>query len=199
MHDLGRPLRYTKSRAGIFRAICLSSLQIVWVERFNRSLLQMIRCYINRDQTVWDEQLLLLLAAYRSTPHQSTGISPNFIMLGRKVHQITDLVLKDSEAIREALDHATYTEKLKSALDTAHSVARKSLYKCQQKQKRLHDVRLFNNQYEIWFVNKMAKKVGKCPKLERVWEGPLLLLRNMVLCCMKFKGGKPLLLFTMTD
>lgn len=106
------------------------------VERFNRCLLQMIRCYINRDQTVWDEQLPLLLAAYRSTPHQSTGISPNFMMLGREVHQMTDLVFKDSEAIRKALDHATYIEKLKSALDTAHSVARKSLHKCQQKQKR---------------------------------------------------------------
>lgn len=123
------------------------------VERFNRSLLQMIRCYINRDQTVWDEHLSLLLAAYRSTPYQSTGISPNFMMLGREVHQMTDLVFKDSEAIRKALDHATYIEKLKSALDTAHSVARKSLHKCQQKQKRLHDVRLFNNQYEIWFMS----------------------------------------------
>lgn len=53
-------------------------------------------------------------------------------MLGREVHQMTDLVFKDIEAIREALDHATYIEKLKSALDTAHSVAKKSLHKCQQ-------------------------------------------------------------------
>lgn len=95
------------------------------VERSNRSLLQMIRCYINRDQTVWNEQLPLLLAAYRSTRHKSTGSYPNFMMLCREVHKLTDLVLKDSEATREALDHATYTEKLKSALDTARSVARK--------------------------------------------------------------------------
>lgn len=149
------------------------------VERFNRSLLQMIRCYINRDQTVWDEQLPLLLAAYRSTPHQSTGISPNFMMLGREVHQMTDLVFKDSEAIRKALDHATYIEKLKSALDTAHSVARKSLHKCQQKQKRLHDVRLCNNQYEIGdlvYVNKMAKKACMGRSIyycKEIWFGAL--------------------------
>lgn len=97
------------------------------VERFNRSILQMIRCFINREQAVWDEQLPLLLAAYLglSTPHQSTGISPNFMMLGREEHKMTDLVFKDSEAIREALDHATYIEKLKGVLDTAHSVTRK--------------------------------------------------------------------------
>lgn len=70
---------------------------------------------------------------------------------------MTDLVFKDSEAIREALDHATYIEKLKSALDTAHCVARKSLIKCQQKQKRLHDVRLFNNQYGPFVI---VKKYG---------------------------------------
>ena len=53
------------------------------VERFNQSLLQMIRCYTEKDQSIWDEQLSLLLAAYRSTPHQSTGVSSNLMMLGR--------------------------------------------------------------------------------------------------------------------
>lgn len=69
--------------------------------------------------------------------------------------------------LRETLDHATYIEKLKSALDTAHSVARKSLHKCDQKQKRSHDVRLFNNQYEIGDlvnVNKMTKS-REVPKI----------------------------------
>lgn len=94
---------------------------------------------------------------------------------------MTNLVFKDSGAIREALDHATYIEKLKSALDTANSVARKSRHKCQQKQKRLHNVRLFNNQYEIGdlvYVNKMSKKVGKCPKLEHVWKGPFIIVKK---------------------
>lgn len=91
---------------------------------------------------------------------------------------MTDLVFKDSEAIREALDHTTDIEKLKSALKTAYLVARKSVHKCQLKQKRLHDVRLFNNMYEIGdlvYDNKMAKQVGKCPKLEYVLEGPFIL------------------------
>lgn len=74
-----------------------------------------------------------------------------------------------------------HISKSSSALDTAHSVARKSLHKCQQKQKCLHDVRLFNNQYEIGdlvYVNRMAKNVGKCPKLENVWEGPFIIVKK---------------------
>ena len=119
------------------------------VERFNRSLLQMIRCYTEKDQSIWDEQLSLLLAAYRSTPHQSTGVSPNLMMLGPEVHQLTDLVFKDTDTLREPVDLETYLERLKYALETAHSVARRSLLKCQYKQKVLHDLRLLNHQYEI--------------------------------------------------
>lgn len=35
------------------------------VERFNRTLLQMIRCYVDQNQKNWDEQLSFLASAYR--------------------------------------------------------------------------------------------------------------------------------------
>ena len=66
-----------------------------------------------KDQSIWDKQLSLLLAAYLSKPHQSTGVSSNLIMLGREVHQLTDFVLKDSDTIRELVDLETCLEKLK--------------------------------------------------------------------------------------
>lgn len=72
---------------------------------------------------------------------------------------MTDLVFKDSEAITEALGHANYIEKLKSALDRLGSAQNGNMY-------------------------------GKVH---------LLLQRKMAMCYMKFRGGKPLLLFTMTD
>ncbi len=40
------------------------------VERFNRTLLQMIRCYVNQNQKNWDEHLPLLTSAYRSPSMQ---------------------------------------------------------------------------------------------------------------------------------
>ena len=58
-------------------------------------------------------------------------------------------MFKDTDTIREQVDLETYLERFKNALETAHSVARKSLLKCQYKQKRLHDLRLLNHQYEI--------------------------------------------------
>lgn len=61
------------------------------VERFNCTLLQMIRCYADQTQKNWDEHLPLLTAACHSAQHSSTGFTPNMLMLGREVHQPQDM------------------------------------------------------------------------------------------------------------
>ena len=53
------------------------------VERLNRSLLQMLRTYVERQED-WEKYLPLVLHAYRSAPHSSTGISPFMLMFGRE-------------------------------------------------------------------------------------------------------------------
>ena len=57
------------------------------VEVFSKTLLNMISVYVNDYQKDWDIYLPLLTSAYRSCAHDSTGLSPNQIMLGREVHQ----------------------------------------------------------------------------------------------------------------
>ncbi|VDI50045.1 Hypothetical predicted protein [Mytilus galloprovincialis] len=54
------------------------------IERFNKTLGGMIKTFVNKNVTNWDEYINLLLAAYRSTPHPATGFSPNYMMLGRE-------------------------------------------------------------------------------------------------------------------
>ncbi|CAC5370409.1 unnamed protein product [Mytilus coruscus] len=52
-------------------------------ERFNKTLWRMIRAYLKGEQTDWDINLGCLAAAYRATPHESTGLTPNVLMLGK--------------------------------------------------------------------------------------------------------------------
>ena len=52
------------------------------VERFNRSLLQMLRTYVD-TQDDWECYLPLVLYAYRTSVHSSTGASPFLLMFGR--------------------------------------------------------------------------------------------------------------------
>lgn len=56
------------------------------VERFNRSLLQMLRAYV-QQQHDWEQYLPLVLYAYRTAVHASTGVSPFELMFGRQGHK----------------------------------------------------------------------------------------------------------------
>ena len=55
------------------------------VERFNRSLLQMLRAFVNQGD--WEQYLPLVLYAYRTAVHSSTGVSPFELMFGRCAHK----------------------------------------------------------------------------------------------------------------
>ena len=52
------------------------------VEQFNRSLLQLLRCYTETEDD-WEEFLLLVLYAYHTAIHSSTNVSPFQLMFGR--------------------------------------------------------------------------------------------------------------------
>ena len=55
------------------------------VERFNRSLLQLLRTYV-KTESDWEKHLPLALYAYHTAVHVSTGVSPHILMFGRPPH-----------------------------------------------------------------------------------------------------------------
>ena len=52
------------------------------VERFNRTLLQLLRAYVT-SQSDWETYLSQVLYAYRTAHHSSTGVSPYLLLYGR--------------------------------------------------------------------------------------------------------------------
>ena len=56
-------------------------------ERFSRTLLSMIIKYLKGEQKNWDLNLGCLASAYRATPQEATGLTPNLLMLSREVRQ----------------------------------------------------------------------------------------------------------------
>ena len=59
----------------------------------NRTILQILRCFIQGQQEDWDLHLATVGLAIRSTVNRQTGFTPNFLMLGREVFQPLDLML----------------------------------------------------------------------------------------------------------
>ena len=64
------------------------------VERYNRLLLQLIRCYRHSKQKTWDQDLQILAGAIRSMEHRATGYSANMMMLGMEVFQPIDILMR---------------------------------------------------------------------------------------------------------
>ena len=55
------------------------------VERFNRTLKVMLSSYTSENQKDWDQHVPTVMMAYRASPQESTGLSPNMLMFGREV------------------------------------------------------------------------------------------------------------------
>ena len=51
------------------------------VERMNRSLLSLLHAFVEKEDS-WEEHLQLLLFAYRTTKHSTTGLSPFEVLFG---------------------------------------------------------------------------------------------------------------------
>ena len=91
--DLDFPERSIRIRAGNSRVPCSHNCAISWIlkrlgttpwhpsgngliERFNRTLGEMLRQRVSLHQKDWDEDLHLMTMAYRSTIHETTGMTP---------------------------------------------------------------------------------------------------------------------------
>ena len=89
--------RATNFESKVFQNVCkLLNIHKTWttsrnprsdgmVERFNRTLATMLTMYCESKQNAWDQHLPYVMLAYRSSVHDSTGFSPNMMMLGREV------------------------------------------------------------------------------------------------------------------
>jgi hypothetical protein len=113
------------------------------VERFHRTLNSMLGKVVCDSQRDWDERLPLVMAAYRASPHSSTGLSPNRLFMGRENRMSLDLVmgLPTNEA-NPAEDTNENIAKLKEHADKAYAYARKHLQVAAERRKTDHDIRV---------------------------------------------------------
>jgi hypothetical protein len=146
------------------------------VEIFNKTLLTMLKTLVDRYQSNWDELLPYVLMAYRSVEHESTGFSPNYLMLGREVRTPLDIAFEMPPAIKETPVQQWVWE-LKEKLELAHSFVRENAIGSMVRQKSLYDSKLNWQTFEKGnesYVYFPRHAIGKSPKLTQFWRGPFL-------------------------
>lgn len=96
------------------------------IERFNRTLADAVRCFVNKSQTDWDEYLPQLASALRSSVNRMTGLTANKMMLGREINLPADLVFCPPNSDKRQ-DVEDYVTRLKEAIRESHEVVRWNL------------------------------------------------------------------------
>ena len=143
----------------------------------------MIKSYIRDDQEEWDEHLSFLTAAYRSTPQESSHLTPNLIMLGRETRQPIDLLYgSPNSPDNDNSNIGEYVTALRDKLIHAHNIARKHLESAHKRQKHHYDVNCKENMFDpgdaVWLLNE-TRKVGQNPKLQPTYLGPYVVLERL--------------------
>jgi hypothetical protein len=136
------------------------------VERSNRSVLQMLRTYVTKEED-WEQYLPLLLYAYRTSQHSSTKFSPYFLMFGKEPKS---LLTSDSPP---GYDANTYGSQLTMKLAKLFDLVDSNLTEAADRQKKGYDSSTqkrvsFHKEDHIWLSDPTARKLS--PRWESGWK-----------------------------
>lgn len=150
------------------------------VERFNKTLATMLSAYVSDYQQDWDKKLPYVLMAYRSSQHESTGYTPNMLMMGRETATPIDIMYELPNRLKPTNVHDWVWE-LRKTLEEAHANTRKITEQSMLRQKRYHDQNVVKKKFEegdkvlVYFPQ---RAVGKSPKLMSFWYGPYIIVKQ---------------------
>lgn len=150
-------------------------------ERFNKTLVRMIKAYLKGQQLDWDKHLGCLAGAYRASVHETTGFTPNFLMFGREVRLPAELMYS-GPSLEAVASYGAYVTNLKEKMEHAHCIAREHLGRAASRQKEMYDAKSTLHSYKsgdlVWYATKTAD-TQMAPKLRRKFVGPVMILKKL--------------------
>lgn len=151
----------------------------------------MIKVYLKGQQTDWDLFLGCLAGAYRSSTHQSTGFTPNMLMLGKEIGLPTEIVFGSLDNTGETISsYGSYVEFIRERMHRAHGIAQKQLTSSAKRQKESYDLREKTLSFKAgdidWYLNE-TKREGISPKRQDTYWGPCIILEKLNDCNFRIK------------
>ena len=142
------------------------------VERFNRTLKDMVAKYIKPCGSDWDEHITALAFAYNTSKHSVTGYSPFFLIHGREARLPVDELFKTRQ---DALDIDSYVEntlrRLKVAFHRAKTNTDEATREMVQRQEDVCREATYTEGQSVWVADHTAQAGGK-RKLGMRYKGP---------------------------
>ena len=153
------------------------------VERFNRTLEMQLSKFVDYNQKDWDLYIPLLLMAYRSAVHDTSGCTPAKLMLGRDLSLPIDLIYgrPKEEPVQSVTE---YANSMQEKVERVHNFAREHIKMMSDKMKQRHDLNFVKEgqrlkQWDAVWLHNPQKKKGLSTKLQRPWQGPYVIIKQI--------------------
>ena len=112
------------------------------VERFNRTLLNMLGTLQDKQKADWKSHLSTLTHAYNAATHDSTCFSPFYLMFGRHPRLVVDAFLGIPQSQEQVKSRQDYVDKLKQRMAVAYDTASSEARKKADRQKGYYDYKV---------------------------------------------------------
>eukprot|EP00644_Phytophthora_capsici_P013450 jgi/Phyca11/70604/gw1.29.425.1 len=156
-------------------AVAYRPQMIGLVERFHRTWKDCISTFM-QDETQRDWNLWVRFAtyAYNSARHSTVLLTPNELMLGRKLRSPNELLRRTE--VTEAGEITAYHEQLLTAMAQAQQCAEQARVREQARQARYYNrkvrkLREFEVGDQVWLYN--PPRGPKATKFVHQWMGPM--------------------------
>lgn len=151
------------------------------VERQHQTIIGYLAKFISKTQKDWDRWVPMFLLAYRSSKHESTGVTPAELYFARDLRLPIDL-LRENPPEPQEKNPGNFVRKLKEKIEGIRYFVRKRLKIRSSKMKSWYDQKArrisFKEGQKVWFYNP-RREIGKAPKLQSSWEGPFVVIRKL--------------------
>ena len=134
-----------------------------FVERFNRTLLNLLSTSSGHHQSEWDMNLRKVCLAYNTSVQSTTGYSPFYLMFGREARLPIDIGHEQpTSEVPAHQQYGQYVQNQSKAFLRAFEVVRKNVSMKQCHQRQLYNRKIHGDPFSV----------GESRKLLRPWTGP---------------------------
>ena len=149
------------------------------VERFNRTLIQVLKPLVNSHMDDWDEQCEFVVHAYNNTVHSSTNCTPNLLVFGEDMIMPADLVFGVVGISPEAPCTVLFVESLRERFKFAYETVRVHLQKAANWQKVGYDTGLKHRRWKLGDKVIRLHEPLVNVKLAYNWDGPHTVVQSI--------------------
>ena len=140
------------------------------VERFNRTLCDMLSCYVSEEPDNWDKYLPFVTLAYNSSEQSTLKNNPFYLFYGRQPNLPSDIIIVNQEDEED--------ENIKFQWKKSIDLAQSNLKKAQEKQKQYYDkdTKIISYKEKQLVLLKAPPAPGK---FNPRWNGPFMIIKKL--------------------